>query len=162
MAMLIIASAVHWGRSGNAVISNNWHSDPANTPGSIAYAIFFGACLGLLGLTGFECLPMNIELLKPGAYPKVLRNMHMGATLLNAPLMLLVFANLPTADILSGANVLSLLGEAVAARWLRIVVVVDASVVLCGGILTGFLSVASLLGRLTKSVGYPDLHWQRS
>ena len=150
MIVLVLASAVHWARSGNQVLRENWYGDPARTPSSVAYSIFFGACLGLLGLTGFECLPMNIELLKPGAYPRVLRNMHVGATLLNAPLMLLVFANLSTADILSGANVLSLLGEAVASRWLRILIVVDASIVLCGGILTGFLSVASVLKRLSR------------
>lgn len=150
MIILILASAVHWARSGNQVLRENWYSDSARSPGSIAHAIFFGACLGLLGLTGFECLPMNIELLKPGAYPKVLRNMHVAAILLNAPLMLLVFANLRTAEILSGANVLSLLGEAVASRWLRILIVVDASIVLCGGILTGFLSVASVVMRLSR------------
>lgn len=150
MIILVIASSVHWARNGNEILRMNWYGDPSRTPGSIVYAIFFGACLGLLGLTGFECLPMNIELLKPGAYPKVLRNMHIAATALNAPLMLLVFANLSTSDVLSGANVLSLLGEAVASRWLRILIVVDASIVLCGGILTGFLSVASVLGSLTK------------
>lgn len=150
MTVLVITAIVHWARTGNEVIAQNWHDDPASGAGALFRSIFFGVCIGLLGLTGFECVPMSIELLRPGVYPQVLRNLHYGAILLDGPLMLLVFANLPRSEILSGANVLSLLGEVVASRWLRILVVVDASVVLCGGILTGFLSVDALLERLTR------------
>jgi hypothetical protein len=51
--------------------------------------------------------------------------------------MLLVFAILPTDTIVGGSNVLSALAESAAGRWLRILVVVDASIVLSAGVLTG-------------------------
>ncbi len=65
--------------------------------------------------------------------------------------------------ILGGANVLSVLADVVSffhyfqitihsmqsgGRWLRIWIVVDAIVVLCGGVLTGILSACELLGQL--------------
>ena len=64
--------------------------------------------------------------------------------------MLLLFANLPTATILSGANVLSVLAEDVAGTWLRILIVIDAVLVLGGGVLTGFYTVCGLVDRLTR------------
>lgn len=150
MLSLAIASTIHWIRIGNEVLSSNWHSDSAAEPLEIVKATFFGICVGVLGLTGFECAPLNIEIVSKGAYPSVLRNLHWGASVLNAPLMLLVFANLPTGVITSGANVLSVLAEVAAGRWLRIIVVLDAAAVLCGGILTGYIGVTALLEKLSK------------
>ena len=51
--------------------------------------------------------------------------------------MLLVFANLPTETVTGGSNVLSALAESAVGKWLRVWVVVDASIVLSAGVLTG-------------------------
>lgn len=64
--------------------------------------------------------------------------------------MLLVYAILPGNEILSGANVLSIMGERVGGRWLRVMVVVDAMLVLAGGVLTGIFTVCGLLERLAR------------
>ena len=59
MVMLIIASAVYWGRVGNGQLKTNWHNGRANSDTSItsvARQIYYGICLGMLGLTGFECM----------------------------------------------------------------------------------------------------------
>lgn len=55
MTILIIAGFMHWAKLGNAQITRNWHDGKASSAAEIAKNIFNGVCLGMLGLTGFEC-----------------------------------------------------------------------------------------------------------
>jgi len=55
MVMLIIASAIEWGHAGNEQLKGNWEVGKAETTSSAARQVFNGFCLGILGLTGFEC-----------------------------------------------------------------------------------------------------------
>ncbi|OJA13239.1 hypothetical protein AZE42_12534 [Rhizopogon vesiculosus] len=56
MTMLIVASVIAWGRGGSAQLSSNWSDGHTGlSPAAIARQIFNGVCLGMLGLTGFEC-----------------------------------------------------------------------------------------------------------
>ena len=59
MTLLVIASIVHWGRYGNDQLKRNWAQGLAEHAGgsaaSILKQVYFGVCLGMLGLTGFEC-----------------------------------------------------------------------------------------------------------
>ncbi|KAG1819188.1 amino acid permease-domain-containing protein [Suillus subaureus] len=127
MIMLIVASVVAWGRGGMAQLSSNWSLRHVGlSPAAIARQVFNGICLGMLGLTGFECAPSYTSRMKQNCYPKVLRNLHLPALFLTSVMMLLV-----------------------AGRWLRIMVVVDAVVVLCAGVLTGILSACELLVKLS-------------
>jgi Amino acid permease len=112
--------------------------------------MFSSSCIEVF--LGFECTPAYIEDIRPDAYGLVLRNLLCGALVLNAPLMLLVYAQLPEPIILSGANVLSLLSERVGGRWLRMIIVVDAMLVLSGGVLTGLFTVCGLVERLAQCV----------
>lgn len=57
MVMLIIASSIHWGQIGAGQLKANWElgrSQVSSTSG-VAQQIFYGVCLGMLGLTGIEC-----------------------------------------------------------------------------------------------------------
>ncbi|KDQ56708.1 hypothetical protein JAAARDRAFT_157891 [Jaapia argillacea MUCL 33604] len=148
MMVLLTASAVHWGRHGNSRLKDNWIAGQASSAPRIATQIFYGVCIGMLGLTGFECTPAYTASIKQGRYPLVLRNLHLSAMFLNVITMLFVFAVLPLDVIVNGANLLSVLAEVAAGRWLRTWAVVDAVVVLCGGVLTGILSACELLERL--------------
>ena len=57
--------------------------------------------------------PDYIAVVRPGAFPKVLRNIHYPTMILYALLMLVVLANIPF-DVINGApNVLSVLAERV-------------------------------------------------
>lgn len=134
MAMLFVASFIAWGHAGNSQIRQNWRDGTQNlTANAIARQVFYGICIGILGLTGFECtqfhnfpdtpltfavhfnpgIPSYASSIKHGCFPKVLRNLHYPAIVLNATLMLLVLALLPLDTILGGANVLSVLAEIV-------------------------------------------------
>ncbi|KAF9484090.1 hypothetical protein BDN70DRAFT_891267 [Pholiota conissans] len=151
MLVLMIASVVHWGLTGNSQIKANWELGRASkgtSTSSVARQIYYGICLGMLGLTGFECTPSYVSRIKAGKFPLVLRNLHLPAIFLNTLMMLLVLALVPLDVILGGANVLSVLAQASGGRWLRTWIVVDAIVVLCGGVLTGILSACELLTQL--------------
>lgn len=101
---------------------------------------------------GFETTPTYIEAIHPNAYGPVLRNILFCTLFLNAPLMLMVYAVLPEQTINAGTNILSILAETVAGRWLRILIVVDAVLVLAGGVIDGICSACALLDRLAKFV----------
>ncbi|KAG1719182.1 amino acid permease-domain-containing protein, partial [Suillus lakei] len=144
MITLIVASAIAWGRAGTAQLSSNWSLGHVGlSSAAIARQVFNG------GLTGFECAPAYTAKMKQNCYPKVLRNLHLPALVLTSGIMLLVVALLPLDVVESGNNILSLLAQRVAGRWLRIIVAVDAVVVLCAGVLTGILSACELLVKLS-------------
>ena len=57
MAALIIASTIHWANIRTYQLKVNWdlgRSENSSTS-SVAKQVFYGVCLGMLGLTGFEC-----------------------------------------------------------------------------------------------------------
>ncbi|PPR03413.1 hypothetical protein CVT24_012708, partial [Panaeolus cyanescens] len=160
MIILIITSSVHWGKIGMEQLSTNWALGRSRTGtdfSTIAKQIYYGICLGMLGLTGFECTPSYVSRIKPGKFPLVLRNLHIPAIFLNTIIMTLVLAIIPLDIIQGGANVLSVLAQEVAGRWLRTWVVVDAIIVLCGGVLTGILSACELLEQLAMHRVIPSL-----
>lgn len=61
MCILIIAAAVHWGHIGNVQLMENWHAGLAlggSSPSQVFKQIYYGFCLAVLGLTGFECISL--------------------------------------------------------------------------------------------------------
>lgn len=158
MAMLAIACVVHWARADatSAVLRANWALRPVGALETVR-AIFYGTCVAFLGVTGFECTPSYIEHMSTKTYAAALRNLVAIAVALNGVLSLMVYAILSTETIASGANILSVLAEVAAGRWLRIVVVVDAVGVLLGGVLTGVLTADGLIGRLTRDRVLPQV-----
>ncbi|CAL1697829.1 unnamed protein product [Somion occarium] len=111
--------------------------------------------------SGTHCTPSYVSSIKPGRFPRVLRNLHYPAIFLNCLSMLFLLALVPLETILSGANVLSALASVAAGKWLRIWVVVDAVVVLCGGVLTGILGACELSDRLARDRLLPRFFLRR-
>jgi len=56
MVVLIICSSVHWRNIGIDQLKENWNVGQAPSASAIALQIFYGFCLGMLGVTGFECM----------------------------------------------------------------------------------------------------------
>lgn len=56
--VLGIASMVAWASIGNIQLRENWVAGQAglSSPASILKRVFNGVCIGMLGLTGFECM----------------------------------------------------------------------------------------------------------
>ncbi|KAG8216086.1 amino acid permease-domain-containing protein [Butyriboletus roseoflavus] len=149
MLGLSIASILAWAFAGTLQLRENWVIGQAglSSPAAILKQAFNGVCIGMLGLTGFECAPAYAAKMRLGIYPKVLRNLHISAMILNPMMMLFVLALLPL-NVQTEENVLSLLAQKVAGRWIRIWVAIDAVVVLCAGVLTGTTSACELLAEL--------------
>ncbi|KAH9474571.1 hypothetical protein JR316_0013033 [Psilocybe cubensis] len=154
MLVLAITACVHWASIGTAQLRANWAlgggPGEGRSAGAIAKQVYYGVCLGMLGLTGFECTPSYVSRIKPGRFPRVLRNLHLPSIVLSTTMMLLVLAILPMDVALRGENVLSVLAEVSGGRWLRLWIVVDAVIVLCGGVLTGILAASELLTQLAQ------------
>ncbi|KAF8558693.1 hypothetical protein OG21DRAFT_1481374 [Imleria badia] len=156
--VLAIASIVAWASVGALQLRENWVAGQAglSSPVSILKQVFNGVCISMLGMTGFECAPAYAAKMQPGTYPKVLRNLHFSTMILNPMMMLFVLALLPL-NVQTQANVLSLLAQKVAGRWLRVWVVTDAVIVLCAGVLTGIASACELLAELAHDHALPRI-----
>ncbi|KAJ7054822.1 amino acid permease-domain-containing protein [Mycena amicta] len=162
MVVLALTVCVRLGLHGgsNALLVANWRLRNLGVSASqVVKELFEGFCLGMLGMTGIECTPSYAPYLRvstnsrSSTFARVLRNLHLPAILLNAGMMLLVLSLVPLADILGengNGNLLSLLGQRAGGRWLRTLVVVDATVVLCGGVLSGILSACQLFEQLAR------------
>lgn len=59
MVALILAALVAWIRNGNSIIHENWTAEQHGNPAGMLRQIFNGVCLGMLGMTGFECMQFD-------------------------------------------------------------------------------------------------------
>lgn len=112
--------------------------------------LFFAASASLLGVSGFESSANFVEAQKPGVFRKTLRNMLIGVWVFN-PLLALVVLNtldysaiVMNKDFVLAQSALQLGGEG-----LRMVVVIDAFLVLSGAVLSSFIGATGLLYRMT-------------
>ncbi|KAH8829237.1 amino acid permease-domain-containing protein [Flagelloscypha sp. PMI_526] len=160
MIVLIGFAANQWRVNGNFVLKSNWHHWRSQPFGPVARQIFNGYCLSFLTLTGFETTPSYVARLRPGSYPRVLRNLHWPVIGMDAIIMLFVLALVPLSDVLSGSNVLSRLAEQAAGKWLRFWLVADAVCVLCGGVLTGIISACELFEQLAHDRVVPSFFFR--
>ncbi|KAI8343476.1 amino acid permease-domain-containing protein [Chlamydoabsidia padenii] len=152
MAVLMIASLIQWGKSGNAVLVANWNSPPSSGNNPV-HAIFNGFCVGLLGVTGIEAAENYIQDLKPNTFPKVMRNMYAFLCILNPPMTFLVTVLVPISVVeQNAASAISLLAEYATPgqEWLRMWVMVDAVIVLSAVVLTGMIGAVGLITRLAS------------
>ncbi|KAI9447452.1 amino acid permease-domain-containing protein [Lactarius indigo] len=158
MAALAVTGIVHWATHDphSTILKQNWALRPG-TAAETARAIFYGVCVAFLGVTGFECTPSYIEMIRPKDYAAILRNLIVVSAILNTVLSLLACALLPVDAIVNGSNVLSALGSLSGGNWLRILVLIDAVSVLLGGVMTGTVTAIQLLDRMAHDHILP--HW---
>jgi hypothetical protein len=125
--MLIVAGGVHWASIGNVNLIANWRMVNDASLWDVGRQMFHGVCIGMLGLTGFECqsitsllglarglisgfslgTPSYVSKIKPGRFPSVLRNLHYSAMFFNTTCLLLVVAIIPLATNANDANALA-------------------------------------------------------
>ena len=120
------------------------------TPGGVGKAIFFGFCVSLLGISGFESSSNFVEEQAAGVFPKTLRNMWMAVSFFNPVMALLVLAVIPMAAVEPNKGaLLAHIGHETGGAWLSTLVSIDAALVLCGAVLTSFVGVSGLVRRMT-------------
>jgi amino acid transporter len=133
------------------IFAANWQM-PLPGGHALLGALFFGFASGLLGISGFESSANFVEEQASGVFPKTLRNMWVAVSIFNPLIALLALGLLPIPEITSAANrefLLASMGNVAAGRWLQTLIAVDASLVLCGAVLTSFVGVGGLVRRMT-------------
>jgi len=153
MSALIIAGIVQWARQGNTTLINNWHEaiELLSKGRGIARSIFDGTCIAFVGLTGFEMTPTYVSSVKDGHFTIALRNLHLATLVTEVPLALLVVVLIPLNAQISASSVLAVLAQICSSSaidgsssWLKILVVIDAVIVLMGGVMTGIQATCGL------------------
>ena len=137
-----------------SVFHANWALPPLASTG---HALFFGFAAALLGISGFESSANFIEEQKRGVFPLTLRNMWIAVIVFNPLVSLLSFGLLPRSEIESAPpDLLAQLGERtlgpVFAHWISL----DATLVLCGAVLTSFVGVNGLVRRMALDQCLPQ------
>ena len=136
----------------------NWvHTAPAM---GIAGAIYFGFSSALLGISGFESSSNYVENQKDGVFPKTLRNMWIAVTFINPSIAFLAQCLLPVNDIAGQAEegaLLSIMAEKAAGPWLKYWIVIDATLVLVGAVITAFVGFTGLSHRMTVDRCLPQV-----
>ncbi|KAJ3004704.1 UNVERIFIED_CONTAM: hypothetical protein HDU68_004935 [Siphonaria sp. JEL0065] len=148
--LVLIAAIVQFSKAGTAIAKENFSSG-SMSPHGWPMDLFLGYCVGMLGVTGFEKSANYIEEQKPGVFPKTLRNMCILSFVCNPLLSLLSLCIMPLSTITSNTDiVISVMADASFGKWLRVLVAVDAIIVLCGGVLTAFIGVGGLMERMAN------------
>ncbi|MBN2384180.1 APC family permease [bacterium] len=112
-------------------------------------ALFLGVSSGLLGISGFESSANFIEEQAPGVFVKTLRNMWVAVTLFNPVIAFLALSTLPISLISESKDfLLSDMASVLSGKWLNIMIGIDATLVLCGAVLTSFIGVGGLVRRM--------------
>ncbi|MFC1610082.1 APC family permease [Myxococcota bacterium] len=146
------------------VFSANWEAPLPNGEG-VFVALFFGFASGLLGISGFESSANFVEEQATGVFPKTLRNMWIAVSIFNPLIAFLALAVLPIAEVASEANqdyLLATMGHVSGGGWLHTTIAVDASLVLCGAVLTSFVGVGGLVHRMALDRCLPQLLLKRN
>lgn len=150
LLLLIGFSSVEFFRIGLGTFHANLHVPPPHS-GNAGMLIFLGYASAMLGITGFETSANFVEQQKPNVFPKTLRNMWVCVAFFNPVISFLAFAILDAnivQDPTKSAVLLSLMGERSAGKWLKVLVSIDAVLVLSGAVLTAYVGVTGLVRRL--------------
>lgn len=112
-------------------------------------ALFFGFSAAFLGVSGFESSANFIEEQEKGVFPKTLRNMWFLVIIFNPLIAFLALGILPRSEQTAHMeDLLAHMGGVAAGDWLRIVVSVNATLVLSGAVLTAFVGSNGLVRRM--------------
>ncbi|MEO6304337.1 MAG: APC family permease [Bacteroidia bacterium] len=161
LSLLVVISIWFIVNNGLGVLHINWNL-PLTT-GSIKNALFFGFCVAMLGISGFESSSNFVEEQKAGVFPKTLRNMWAVVSFFNPVLALLAICIIPLAEVGEHKeSLLSYLGKTTGGSWLSIFISIDAVLVLCGAVLTSFIGVSGLLERITLDRILPNFFLKKN
>lgn len=113
-------------------------------------ALFLGFSAALLGVSGFESSANYVEEQAPGVFRKTLRNMLVAVTVINPVMAFLTLSYFPVYQVTEHSyDLLARMAAATGGDWLRVVIVLDAALVLSGAVLTSFVGVSGLVRRMT-------------
>ena len=148
LSLLVLACGWFLFHNGLNTFHYNWQQ-PVKS-GSLIKALFFGFSAAMLGISGFESSANFVEEQQKGVFPKTLRNMWVVVSFFNPAIALLALCIIPIATIHGHQeSLLAFMGQTTGGAWLRLIISIDAVLVLSGAVLTSYVGVAGLAERIT-------------
>ena len=147
MAVLLLAAGLLLFSEGTSVAMANFQ---APLRAGLPMVLFLGFSTAMLGISGFESSANFVEEQQPGVFPKTLRNMWTAVGIINPLMALMAVLVIPLAQVQDNQEaLLSFMGERAGGAWLGTLISIDATLVLCGAVLTSFVGVSGLIRRMT-------------
>lgn len=161
LALFVVAGFIAFAFfAGTDVIAQNWIATKdlvAKAPNGLWSVLFFGFSVSLLGVSGFESSANFVEEQAPGVFPKTLRNMALGVIIFNPLIALVSLSLLPLMQIIAEKDfVLGAVGYHFGGLAMLGLIGIDAFLVLCGAVLTGYVGVSGLMNRMALDSVLPS------
>lgn len=166
LTLLVVFAAVTFAQNPAPFSLNAALPNPGDM--GLVPTLFVGFSAAMLGISGFESSANFIEEQKPGVFPKTLRNMWIAVSIFNPLICFLALGVLSRAEINANhTNLLSLMADRSAGRWLATLISVDAVLVLSGAVLTSYVGVTGLVRRMSLDRCLPQFllqenRWRRT
>jgi amino acid transporter len=126
-------------------------------------AISLGFSAALLGISGFESSANFVEEQDVGVFRKTLRNMLIAVAIFNPLVSILSLNLLPLSEIVGHKDyLLSQMAHLMAGQTFKVVIVVDATLVLSGAVLTSYVGVTGLVHRMALDQCLPQLFLKKN
>ncbi len=126
-------------------------------------AVSLGFSAALLGISGFESSANFVEEQDVGVFRKTLRNMLIAVAIFNPLVSILSLNLLPLAEIVEHKYyLLSEMAQLMAGPTLKLIIVLDATAVLSGAVLTSFVGVTGLVHRMALDQVLPQFFLKKS
>ena len=130
---------------------------------ALLIAIFFGFSAALLGISGFESSANFVEEQDVGVFRKTLRNMLIAVAIINPLVSILSLNLLPLAEIVGNKySLLSEMAHLMAGKTFKVIIVLDATLVLSGAVLTSYVGVTGLVHRMALDQVLPQFFLKKS
>jgi amino acid transporter len=137
------------------ILRSNLSTLPVGKDLLIALSLGFSAAL--LGISGFESSANFVEEQDVGVFRKTLRNMLIAVAIFNPIVSILSLNLLPLAEIVGHKDyLLSEMAHLMAGQTFKIIIVVDATLVLSGAVLTSYVGVTGLVHRMALDQCLPQ------
>lgn len=126
-------------------------------------AISLGFSAALLGISGFESSANFVEEQDVGVFRKTLRNMLVAVAIINPLVSILSLNLLPLAEIVGHKDyLLSTMAHLMAGQTFKAIIVLDATLVLSGAVLTSYVGVTGLVHRMALDQVLPQFFLKKS
>jgi len=126
-------------------------------------AISLGFSAALLGISGFESSANFVEEQDVGVFRKTLRNMLIAVAIFNPLVSILSLNLLPLAEIVGHKDyLLSEMAHLMAGQTFKVIIVLDATLVLSGAVLTSYVGITGLVHRMALDQVLPQFFLKKS
>lgn len=144
-----------------SILKANISTLPAGKELLIAISLGFSAAL--LGISGFESSANFVEEQDVGVFRKTLRNMLIAVAIFNPLTSILSLNLLPLAEIVGHKDyLLSEMAHMMGGQTFKLVIVLDATAVLSGAVLTSYVGVTGLVHRMSLDQVLPQFFLKKS